>query len=215
MRFGVLGTGTVGRTIAGKLVARGHEVLLGARDARNADAAAWAREAGSKASHGAFADAAAFGEIVFHCAMGAAALEVIRAAGPENLRGKLLVDVSNPLEFVEGAPPRLFTEGGESLAERIQAVASGAKVVKALNTVNAAVMVAPERLRGDHDVFVAGNDAGARARVAELLRTDFGWRSPIDLGDLTAARALEAYLPLWLRLYGVLRTPDFNIRVVR
>jgi predicted dinucleotide-binding enzyme len=214
MRFGVLGTGTVGAAVGTKLVSLGHEVRMGSREAANPKARDWAAGQGERASVGTFADAAAFGEIVFNCTAGTGSLEALRAAGDANLRGKVLVDVANPLEFSKGMPPSLFTAAaGDSLAERIQGAFPDAKVVKALNTVNAGVMGHPERVPGETDLFVAGNDAGAKERVAALLR-EFGWKSVIDLGDVTAARGLEAYLLLWLRLWGALQTPNLNVRVV-
>ena len=215
MKFGVLGTGMVGEAIASRLAELGHEVRMGARDAANPKARAWASKAGGKASSGTFADAAAFGEVVFHCARGDAAIEVLRSAGRENFRDKVLVDVSNPLEFPPGAPPRLFTAAaGDSLAERIQAELPEARVVKALNTVNANVMGHPEKLSGETDLFVAGNDASAKGKVTALLR-EFGWKSVVDLGDLTAARGMEAYLLLWLRLSAALKTAMLNVKIVR
>ena len=214
MRLGVLGTGTVGAAIATRLVEIGHEAKMGSRDAANPKAREWAAGLGSRASVGTFADAAAFGEIVFNCTAGTASLDALRAAGAANLRGKVLVDVANPLDFSKGMPPTLFTTAaGDSLAERIQAAFPDAKVVKTLNTVNAGVMGHPEKLPGDTDLFVAGNDAGAKDRVAALLR-ELGWKSVLDLGDVTAARGLEAYLLLWLRLWGALKTPDLNVKVV-
>jgi 8-hydroxy-5-deazaflavin:NADPH oxidoreductase len=214
MRIGVLGTGTVGNAIATKLAALGHEVKMGAREAGNSKAADWVEKAGRGASAGTFADAAAFGEIVFHCTQGATALDALRAAGSRNFAGKVLVDVSNSLDFSRGMPPRLFTGSDDSLAERIQREFPEAKVVKALNTVNAAVMVDPFRLGGATDLFVCGNDSNAKARVVLLLE-EFGWKSVHDLGDVTGARGMEAYLLLWLRLYGALGTADFNVHVVR
>ena len=215
MKFGVLGTGMVGEAIADRLASLGHEVRMGARDPGNPKARAWAAQTGGRASAGAFADAAAFGEVVFHCARGSAAIEVLRAAGRENLRGKVLVDVSNPLEFPPGAPPKLFTAAaGDSLAERIQAELPEVRVVKALNTVTASLMGHPEKLSGETDVFVAGNDLPAKAKVTEILR-EFGWKSVLDLGDLTAARGMEAYLLLWLRFSAALKTAQLNIQVVR
>jgi predicted dinucleotide-binding enzyme len=214
MKLGVLGTGSVGQTIAGKLVALGHEVMMGARDAGNPKAAAWARSAGAKASRGTFSEAAAFGEVVFNCTAGTGSLEALQSAGAQNLRGKILIDVANPLDFSKGMPPTLFISGGgDSLAERIQAAFPEARVVKALNTVNASVMVAPTSVPGDTDLFVCGNDGEAKARVTELLRS-FGWKSVIDLGDVTAARGTEAYLLLWLRLWGALGTPTLNVKVL-
>jgi predicted dinucleotide-binding enzyme len=125
------------------------------------------------------------------------------------------VDVANPLDFSRGMPPTLFTAAaGDSLGERIQNELPQTRVVKALNTVNASVMTDPSRVRGQSDLFLCGNDADAKGRVTALLR-EFGWQSVIDLGDITGARGTEAYLLLWLRLWGALGTVDFNVRVVR
>lgn len=216
MKIGVLGTGMVGQTIASKLIALGHEVRMGAREAGNEKAAAWVKAAGGGASAGSFADAAGFGELVWNCTSGAAALEALRAAGADNLRGKLLIDVTNPLDFSKGMPPSLSVANTDSLGEQIQRAFPEVKVVKTLNTVNCQVMVDPARVAGgDHHVFVSGNDAGAKARVTEILRGWFGWRHVLDLGDITTARGTEAYLLLWLRLWGTQKTGDFNVKVVR
>jgi predicted dinucleotide-binding enzyme len=215
MKFGVLGSGMVGSTIATKLVSLGHEVKMGSRDAANPKAKAWIDKAGRGASQGTFADAAAFGEIVFNCTNGMGSLDALKSAGAAALRGKILVDVANPLDFSKGMPPTLFVGNNDSLGETIQRTFPEAKVVKALNTVNASVMVEPGRVRGDHDLFVAGNDAGAKAQVVRLLKEEFGWKNVNDVGDITAARAMEAYLHLWLRLYGALQTADFNVHVAR
>lgn len=214
MKIGVLGTGTVGQTVAGAFVARGHEVRIGAREAGNEKAAAWAKAAGARASQGTFSDAAAFGEIVFNCTNGAASLSALEAAGAEKLAGKILVDVANPLDFSKGMPPTLLTSQGDSLAEQIQRRFPKARVVKALNTVNVNVMFHPEKVPGESDLFVCGNDAEAKKRVSGLLK-EFGWKSVIDLGDVTAARGQEAYLLLWMRFVGAVGKPEFNIRVVR
>ncbi|MCK6545107.1 NAD(P)-binding domain-containing protein [Myxococcota bacterium] len=215
MKIAVLGTGMVGTTIGAKLVELGHEVRLGARDANNERAAAWAKAAGAKASHGTFADAAAFGELVFNCTQGAATLDAARMAGEDNLRGKILVDVSNPLDFSKGMPPTLFTGNTDSLGEQLQRAFPRTKVVKALNTINCQIMVSPSRLPGAHATFVSGNDAEAKGRVVELLRGGFGWQTVIDLGDITTARGTESYLPLWIRLWGALGTADFNVAIVK
>jgi hypothetical protein len=215
MKIGVLGTGMVGTTLASKLVSLGHEVRLGAREAGNEKGRAWVTSAGERASFGIFADAAAFGEIVFSCTLGAAAVDALRAAKKENLRGKVIIDVSNPLDFSKGMPPTLFTGGGgDSLGEQIQRAFPEASVVKALNTVNAAVMVDPARVGGESDIFICGNDPSAKAKVTELLRA-FGWTRIHDIGDITGARATESYLLLWLRLMGALKTADFNVRIVK
>ena len=215
MRIGVLGTGTVGNTLATKLASLGHEVRMGARRASNDKATAWAEGAGANASHGTFADAAAFGEIVFNCTAGTGSLTALESAGAGNLGGKILIDVANPLDFSKGMPPTLFLSNDTSLGETIQRKFPEARVVKALNTVNASVMVDPGRVRGESDVFVCGNDAAAKTEVTTILKEWFGWKSVVDLGDITAARGMEAYLLLWLRLWTVVGSLDFNVRVVR
>jgi predicted dinucleotide-binding enzyme len=206
MRIGVLGTGMVGRAIASKLVALGHDAMMGSRTADNARAKAWASEAGAHGQCGTFADTAAFGEILFNCTHGAASLEALHAAGAKNLDGKIIVDVANELTPAAAAP--------EPLGQRIQNAFPSAKVVKALNTINCEVMVDPQKLSGTHTVFLSGNDHEAKRFVRECL-TSFGWRDVIDLGDITTARATESYLPLWISLWRSLGTSVFNIEVVR
>jgi predicted dinucleotide-binding enzyme len=202
VRIGVLGTGNVGRTIAAKLVELGHDVRVGSRTAKD-DAVT-------------FADAAAHGELIFNCTAGDASLAALRMAEEENLADKILVDVANPLDFSQGMPPILAVCNADSLGEEIQRSFPRSKVVKALNTVNCNVMVDPSVVPGEHDVFVCGNDEGAKNEVRELLGS-FGWPAERinDLGDITAARGTEMYLPLWLRLIGVTGSANFNIRVVR
>jgi 8-hydroxy-5-deazaflavin:NADPH oxidoreductase len=214
MKIGVLGTGMVGATIATKLIELGQEVMMGSRNAGSEKAVTWAQAKGANASQGAYAQAARFGEILFNCTQGTASVEALQSAGADNLKGKILIDIANPLDFSHGAPPTLSICNTDSLGELIQRTFPETKVVKTLNTVNCGVMVNPALVPGDHDIFVCGNDAGAKARVAELLKQWFGWRSVIDLGDISAARATEQMMPIWLRLYGVLGVPHFNVRVV-
>ena len=197
----MLGTGVVGTTIAGKLRELGHDVLIGSRSAGE-DAVP-------------FADAAAHGELVFNCTNGNASLEALNAAGAENLAGKVLIDVANALDFSQGRPPLVGVSTGDSLGEQIQRAFPEAKVVKALNTVNANVMVDPSVVPGEHDIFLCGNDEEAKGQVTELLQS-FGWPAEriLDLGDITAARAQELYVALWLRLMGVAGGATFNIHLV-
>ncbi|HEY0708723.1 MAG TPA: NAD(P)-binding domain-containing protein [Polyangia bacterium] len=216
LNFGVLGTGVVGQTLGSKLIALGHHVRMGARQAGNDKAAAWTRAAGPRASEGSFADAASFGTVIFNCTSGAGTLSALGAAKADNLRDKVLVDVSNPLDFSKGMPPSLFTPSGDSLAEQIQRAYPSTRVVKALNTITASVMVDPARVGGgEHDVFLCGNDAAAKAQVAGLLRDGFGWQTVHDFGDITGARGLEAYVLFWVRAWGTLGTAEFNLRLVR
>jgi 8-hydroxy-5-deazaflavin:NADPH oxidoreductase len=216
VQIGVLGTGIVGRTLATKLAELGHQVCMGSRDMANEEAAAWASGAGERASHGSFADAAHFGEIVFNCTAGVASLDALELAGADALAGKVLVDVANALDFSQGMPPSLAVANTDSLGEQIQRAYPAARVVKALNTVNASVMAAPGSVPGEHDLFICGDDEAAKAQVVDLLES-FGWTREgiVDLGGISAARAIEMYLPLWLSLMGALGTPQFNIHVVR
>jgi len=215
MKIAILGTGTVGETLGSKLVALGHEVRMGSRTANNEKAVAWTRKAGARASQGTFADAAAFGELVFNCTAGTASLEAVKAAGAQGLNGKVLVDVSNPLDFSKGFPPTLSVSNTDSLGEQLQRAFPDVKVVKALNTVAATVMVDPAMLSQPTDILISGNDAGAKKQVSQILTEGFGWQRVVDLGDITAARGMEMILPLWLRLYQTLGTPNFNFQIVR
>lgn len=215
MRIGVLGTGMVGSTIGTKLVSLGHEVMMGSREAGGEKAQAWVEAVGTGASEGTFADAAAFGELVFNCTAGIHSVAALEAAGPTNLAGKILVDVANPLDFSQGFPPSLAVSNTDSVGEQLQRALPEARVVKALNTMNCSVMVDPAAVPGDHAVFVCGEDAAAKDQVAELLGT-FGWPREriLDLGGIRSARGMEMYLPLWLELMGALGTGTFNIGVL-
>jgi hypothetical protein len=204
MKVGILGTGVVG-----------HDVKMGSRAAGNEKAEDWVEATGARASQGTFGDAAAFGAIVFNCTSGMASLDALRQAGAKNLDGKVLIDVANPLDFSKGVPPSLSVCNTDSLGEQIQREFPGVRVVKALNTMNTSVMVNPSLVPGESDVFIAGNDAAAKAQVKEILTKWFGWPSVIDLGDITAARGTEMLLPIWLRLWGTLKTPNFNFHIAR
>src|SRR3954453_5425303 len=200
MRYAVLGTGMVGRTLAGKLEELGHEVEVGSREAGE--------------DRVTFEEAAAFAEVVVNATAGTASLDALAQAGTENLAGKVLIDVANPLDTSKGMPPTLSVCNDDSLAERIQREFPEARVVKTLNTVNASVMVTPDAVPGDHTMFVSGDDDGAKAQVTELLG-EFGWPAErvMDLGGIEAARGQEMYLPLWLRIFGAAGTPTVNVEV--
>jgi predicted dinucleotide-binding enzyme len=217
MKIAVLGTGMVGTTIASKLIALDHEVTLASRTADNSKAKAWLDKVASSHAHTAtFADAAAKAELVFNCTAGVASLEALELTGAANLAGKILVDVSNPLDFSRGMPPTLSICNDSSLGEQIQAAYPNTRVVKTLNTVSASIMVEPSKVPGDHVMFIAGNDAEAKQQVERMiLREWFGWREVIDLGGIANARGTEMYLPLWLRMYGALGTANFNITIAR
>lgn len=226
MKIGILGTGGVGQTIGAKLVELGHDVMIGTRDVPQLlkrtepgsfgqpPFSAWYKEH-AKVRLGTFAEAAAHGELLFNCTSGTASLAALQAAGAANLGGKILVDIANPLDFSHGMPPSLTVCNTDSLAEQIQRAFPRLRVVKTLNTMTAAVMVNPSLVPGEHDVFVSGNDAAAKAQVTRILKEWFGWRTVIDLGDITTARGTEMILPVWVRLMGVMGTAIFNFHIAR
>ncbi|MEO6096691.1 MAG: NAD(P)-binding domain-containing protein [Fibrobacteria bacterium] len=216
MNIAILGTGMVGGTIGTKMIQLGHNVKMGSRAAGGEKALAWVKANGASALQGTFADAAAHGEMIFNCTSGMGSLEALEQAGAANLKGKILIDISNPLDFSKGMPPTLNPCNDDSIGERLQKAFPETKVVKTLNTLTAALMVNPAALAGgDHSLFMCGNDAEAKAKVADLLKNGFGWKDVIDLGDISAARGQEMILPIWLRLWGGLKTANFNFKIVR
>ena len=217
LNVAVLGTGPVGRAVAGRLAELGHQVTIGTRDpadtAGREDYAAWAADH-SAVRLATFAEAAAGAELVVNASGGDVALGILETAGAENLAGKVLLDISNPLDSSNGFPPTLFVKDDDSLAEMIQRAHPDARVVKSLNTMNNSVMVDPQRLGEDTTVFVSGDDADAKATVTALLR-QLGHGDVIDLGGIGTARGPEMWLPLWIRINLALGGNDFNIKVVR
>lgn len=226
MKIAVLGTGMVGQALAGRLADLGHTVTVGTRDVAatvartepdgmgNPPYPAWAA-AHPAVSLATFAEATADAELVVNATSGTTSIAVLTAAGQEHLAGKVLLDISNPLDFSGGFPPTLFVKDTDSLAEQIQRQFPRLRVVKALNTMTAALMVDPRQLAdAQHSVFVSGNDTDAKKTVTGLLES-FGHTDVIDLGDITTARGTEMVLPVWLRLMGALNTPYFNFKIVR
>ena len=225
MDIAVLGTGSVGRAIAARLDELGHHVVVGTRDPQatlartepdgmgNPPYAGWQGEHPGVTLQ-TFGEAAAGAEVVVNATSGGTTLDVLALAGADNLAGKVLVDIANPLDFSAGFPPTLFVKDTDSLGEQVQRAFPDALVVKTLNTLNADLMVDPASLGEASSVFVSGNDETAKATVTELL-TSFGHTDVIDLGDISTARGTEMLLPVWLRLMGALGTAAFNFRIVR
>ena len=211
MKLAILGTGAVGKALAGAFLDRGHDVVLGTRDPD----ATRAREGWpARLTLASYADAAVDADVVVNATSGEGALPALDAAGP-GLDGKVVVDVANPLDFSAGFPPTLLVKDTDSLAEQLQRAHPGARVVKALNTMANEVMIDPARVGdGDTSVFVAGDDADARAVVRGLLE-ELGWRDIVEFESLVAARGLEMWLPLWLQLMGRFGRTNFNLKVVR
>jgi 8-hydroxy-5-deazaflavin:NADPH oxidoreductase len=226
MKITVLGTGMVGQALAGRLAELGHEVTVGTRDVEatlartepdylgNPPFHVW-QEAHPNVGLRTADDAAADAELIVNATNGEGSIAMLELAGEENLAGKVLIDIANPLDFSQGRPPFLFVSNTDSLGEQIQRRFPHARVVKALNTMNCQVMVDPSRVPGAHDVFLCGEDADAKQQVAELLES-FGWPADRirDLGGISSARGTEMYVALWLRLWGAVGTGDFNIAVV-
>ena len=225
MKIAVLGTGMVGRALAGRLSGLGHDVTIGTRDPQatlartepdgmgNPPYSTWAK-AHPQVAIAPFHEAAATAELVVNATSGPGALPALEQAGEDHLAGKVIVDISNPLDFSQGFPPTLFVKDTDSLGEQIQRAFPKARVVKTLNTLNADLMVDPASLGAESSVFVSGDDVAAKATVTELLES-FGHTDVIDLGDISTARGTEMLLPVWLRLMGALGTAAFNFKIVR
>jgi predicted dinucleotide-binding enzyme len=228
MDIGIIGSGRVAQTVGGKLLDLGHTVTISSRDtSKSKDLGAmgalpsadeWVaaqRADGAAAAAGSFAAAAAAGELVINATAGSGSLEAIELAGARNLRGKILIDLANPLDFSQGMPPSLFLCNTDSLGERVQAALPETRVVKTLNTVSADVMIDPARLGEPTTVFVAGDDGEAKEWVTRhVLREWLGWEHVVDLGDISASRGAEMYLPLWLRMWGATGAGALNSRLV-
>ncbi len=213
MKLGILGSGRVGQTLAAKLAEVGQDVMVGTRSP--AKLKEWlAQHPAVKA--GTYDEAAAFGDMLFNVTPGHATLDVLRSLEPAHLDGKILIDVANPLDFSQGMPPRLFVVNTDSLGEQVQRAFPETRVVKALNTLTAALMVDPGSLAGgDHTLFLSGDDADAKARVAARFAEWFGWRDILDVGDITTARGTEALLLIWVRLMQKFGTGNFQFKIVR
>jgi predicted dinucleotide-binding enzyme len=220
MRIAVLGTGMVGRALAGRLAGLGHQVAVGTRDPEDTldrtgpdSYTAWA-EAHPGVELRTFADAVADADLIVNATQGAISLAVLESAEADRLDGTVLMDLSNPLDLTD-TPGTLLVKDSDSMGEQIQRSFPRLRVVKTLNTLNASLMVEPRTLAdGDHTVFVCGADADAKAAVTGVLES-FGHTDVLDLGDITASRGVEMYLPVWLRLWQALGTAHFNLKIVR
>ena len=230
MKISIIGTGTVGQSLASKLIELGYEVMLGTRNVKeklasnlkdaygNPPFSDW-HKANSAARLGSFDEAGVFGEIVINATLGASSISALKLAGKGNLSGKILIDISNPLDFSKGMPPSLMPglNNTYSLGEEIQKTFPDAKVVKTLNTMWCGLMVNPDLIGGgDHINYISGNDAGAKAEVKKILN-QFGWKyeNILDLGDITGARATESLMGIWLRVMSAIQTGKFNFKLIR
>lgn len=227
MNIGILGTGIVGQTLAAALAEKGHAVTIGTRDPAETMARETAKppakvayrdwqRANPKVKLATFAGAVRSADVVINATSGASSLSALEGAGADALGERIVIDASNPLDFSKGMPPSLTVCNTDSLGEQLQRAFPRVRIVKALNTITAALMVNPAAVNGgDHTLFICGNDVDAKATVKRWLGEWFGWQDIVDLGDITAARGAEMYLPIWLRTWGALGSPMFNVKIVR
>jgi 8-hydroxy-5-deazaflavin:NADPH oxidoreductase len=223
MKIGLIGSGIVAQTLGAKLVELGHDVVLGTRDPKKLDEKKmmagslreWLQTVQHKARVVTFQETASYGEVLVNATHGLASIEALKLAGVDKVGSKVLIDTANELDFSQGMPPRVLASQDRCLAENIQKAFPSLKVVKAFNMFAAPVMVNPKALNGgDHSFLICGNDAAAKAKVTEILKS-FGWSDVVDVGDISAARGLEMYLGLWVRLWSTFQTPMVNIKIVR
>ena len=227
MNIGILGTGVVGQTLAAALAEKGHAVTIGTRDPAETMARETAKpparlayrdwqRANPKVRLATFAEAVRSADVAINATSGVGAMAALGEARADVLGERILIDASNPLDFSRGMPPTLSVCNTDSLGEQIQRAFPRVRVVKGLNTITASLMVDPGAVNGgDHTLFICGNDADAKSTVKRWLGEWFGWRDFVDLGDITAARGMEMYLPIWLRTWGALGSPMFNVKIVR
>lgn len=195
MKIGILGSGMVGQQLGLGFLRLGHDVKIGTRD--SSKLADWLKETGNKASVGSFEEVAMFGEIIVLCTFWAGTENAINMAGKENFSRKILIDVTNPLDFSQGTPPKFVATLGNSAGEQVQRWLPDSKVVKAFNNINAYVMINPKREEGDPDLFIAGNDEEAKKQVTKFAE-QLGWKRIIDMGDISNAYWLETLTQLWI-----------------
>lgn len=225
MKIAILGTGMVGQNLAQSLFAKGHQIMIGTRDAAKALSSSELSQYGMPAfgtwikSHpqlqvGSFAEAISFGEIIINATNGIVSLDALKQGHADAAGNKILLDVANKLQPVPGKMAKSLANDDTSLGEEIQAAFPNLRVVKTLSTMNTYVMTNPASIHEDTTVFIAGNDVAAKEEARKLIQ-DFGWKDIIDLGDITGARGPEMMMPLWLRLWGVIGNKPFNFKVVR
>ncbi len=210
MKIGVLGSGPVGQQLGEAFVKSNHEVMIGSRDPSKLNSWVTKQPAG-KASSGTFADTAAFGQIVLVATLWQGTKAVLEAVG-RNLDGKVIIDVTNPLDF-SGNKPRLALGYGDSGGETVQRLIPNARVVKAFNIVGNAHMYKPDFDGGPPTMFICGNDEEAKREVTKIL-DNFGWET-IDIGGIDGSRLLEPLAMLWVAYYLKVGTGDHAFKLLR
>ncbi len=205
-KVGVLGTGDVGKVLGAGFAGEGHDVKIGSREPQSEKVKEWVTKTGAHASSGTFAEAAKFGDLVVIATSWSGTENAIKLAGPESFKGKVVIDATNPLKVAPNAPPSLAIGHTDSAGEQVQRWLPGAHVVKCFNTVGNAHMVKPSFPGGPPDMFLCGNDEGAKKTVADVCKA-FGW-GVVDIGGIEGSRLLEPMCILWVN-YGI-RTGTWN-----
>ena len=211
-RVGILGSGPVGQQLGRGFARHGYEVMLGSRDPKKLEP--WKKKTAGKVSVGTFEQAAAFGDFVILATSGAATEDAVELANVKNFVGKLVLDATNPLDFSHGMLPGLFLGTTDSLGERVQRKLPEAKVVKCFNTVGNAKFIDPKFREGTPQMLICGNDAEAKRQTDAIVR-ELGWPGAMDVGEIDAARWLEALVPLWVRAAQALNTYEHAFKIVR
>jgi hypothetical protein len=212
-RVGVLGSGEVGRSLAGGFLGHGHDVMIGSRDPGKPELREWLSGDGAGARAGTFAQTAEHGELLVLAVLGNAAPDAIADAGRDNFSGKVVIDATNPLDFSDGFPPKLSVSGEDSLGERVQRGLPDAKVVKAFNTIGSPYFVDPKFSVGEPTMLIAGDDAGAKSTVGDVL-ADFGWSDIVDIGGIEGSRELEAICIVWVKIGGARGSWDHGFKLL-
>ena len=192
-----------------------HTVKIGSRDPNQKKVIEWIdkHDKEGRASSGTFAEAASFGELNILATSWAGTADAIRMVDPQNFAGKVLIDVTNPLEFSEGMPPRLAIGYADSAGETVQRMLPNSKVVKAFNTVGNPHMVHPNFPGGPPTMFICRNDESQKNVIDNIL-TKFGWET-IDIGGIEAARLLEPLALVWITHYFRTGTGDHAFKLLR
>jgi 8-hydroxy-5-deazaflavin:NADPH oxidoreductase len=212
-RVGVLGSGEVGRRLAGAFRSRGHDVMIGSRDPAKPELREWLSGDGAGVEAGTFAQAAEHGELLVLAVLGNAAEEAIADAGRDNFSSKVVIDAMNPLDFSGGFPPKLSITGEDSLGERVQRALPDARVVKAFNTIGSPYFLDPKFSEGEPTMLIAGNDEGAKRTVGDVL-ADFGWSNTVDIGGIEGSRELEAICIVWVKIGGARGAWDHGFKLL-
>lgn len=201
MKIGIIGSGDVGRKLADGFIELGHHVKIGSRDPNQSKITDWINKHDKeKASSGTFAETASFGELVVLATLWEGTADAIQLSNSKNLTNKIVIDVTNPLDFSKGIPPTLAVGHNDSGGETVQRLLPDSKVVKAFNIVGNPHMVHPDFPDGRPTMFICGNDEASKKIVTDDILSKFGWET-IDIGRIEGSRVLEPLALLWILQY--------------